>query len=836
MSLQRRLEVLRFIAQDLELGLYLARHSRSEFIGRTLARHVLVRAENFIVHADQLRKPLNVAGKDTRDFVESKRIYREEFTQYFQVGRDKLAGHVQDLDFLTRIELWHDVEVSKASFFVEGAHEIYNGVGRLGIAGFQPLDSFPELSDPKLRHELDGFAAENQWDGQVRIASDPLAPTRPGTAMLMNFTPEHQRASQLALIQRWLNDQMRLYKRVASFPNAERLLRTRIVTDVVSFADCLITRKDKKPEIEGLNDLLRINKYATARKAACFLDQFIQRFNYQSLLKPLRDARNSLGAHVSVDDSTSLADVIADFDAVSLKEMLEFFDDLGFAFDRACRDSEFLDAHLRDDTPYHSLRGPEHHEASPFDPTLPEIHAKHQFESRYNDVVVLHLQLDRWIASGNDHGEERSYWSNAFTKSPMSEHLMPHGEHAFEFRLAHEVMLERLRAVQSSHEAGRLLQLIEWCAGGSPRPLAEVLLRYAAVPGPLVISNAALLKCLARVAKWHQTDAQSFVKNCVNATLPDVRMQALVTAFDMIWWDKLGKREGLQFTETLEPLLAERAACEVIVALAAFAAMLRWGPYADSDGYFQKDFDRIRELLTTNLSKLGIEPDMYSREVAGNDFVALCLVAHAALKARDDNTSAFVILQAPGRWIPHALTPEGHLNLALAMARRGEAKKAIRIALRETTRFPENIEIALARGLSRSMLNFEVAVRPGRSHDRLALKRQENRHEEECQKYRKNARGRNEGWSGADAALFADARRAVERTRHATRLRVSDRAARHHRAARARAHETRRARRSAQPRWQVRSSGNGEKLTRAWWQKGQVRAASRSHESQKRLE
>jgi hypothetical protein len=746
MSLQRKLEVLRFIAQDLELGLYLARHSRSEFVGRTLARHVLVRAENFIVHADQLRKPLNVAGKDTRDFVESKRIYREEFTQYFQVGRDKLAGHVQDLDFLTRIELWHDVEVSKASFFVEGAHEIYNGVGRLGIAGFQLLDSFLELSDPKLRHELDGFAAENQWDGQVRIASDPLAPTRPGTAMLMNFTPEHQRASQLALIQRWLNDQMRLYKRVASFPNAERLLRTRIVTDVVSFADCLITRKDKKPEIEGLNDLLRINKYATARKAASFLDQFIQRFNYQSLLKPLRDARNSLGAHVSVDDSTSLADVIADFDAVSLKEMLEFFDDLGFAFDRACRDSGFLDAHLRDDTPYYSLRGAEHHEASPFDPALPEIHVKHQFETRYDDVVVLSLQLDRWIASGNERGEEQFYWSNAFTQSPMSEHLMPYGEDAFEFRLAHEVMLERLRAVQSSHEANRLLQLIEWCAGGSPRPLAEVLLRYAAAPGQLVISNAALLQCLASVAKWHETGAQSFVKICVNATLPDVRMQALVTAFRMVLRDKFhnvgnSKRDGLQFTETIEPLLAERAASEAIVALAAFAATLCWGTYADSEGYFQKDLDRIRELLTTNLSKLGIEPETYSAFVAKNDYVALCLVAHAELKMRNDNTSAFVIL-APGRWIPHAWTHAGRLYLALACARRGQAKKAIRLALQETTQFPGNIEIAMASlevMVEANSAAPEINELIGRLRKRYALDAAERDHLEKIEEWARNA-------------------------------------------------------------------------------------------------
>jgi hypothetical protein len=61
-SILVRVEKLRFIVEEMHVALHLTRHITEPFIARMLARHVIVRAENLIVHARALRKPLRLKG------------------------------------------------------------------------------------------------------------------------------------------------------------------------------------------------------------------------------------------------------------------------------------------------------------------------------------------------------------------------------------------------------------------------------------------------------------------------------------------------------------------------------------------------------------------------------------------------------------------------------------------------------------------------------------------------------------------------------------------------------------------------------------------------------
>ena len=72
-------------------------------MARTVTRHILIRAENFIAHARGLRRPLNDAGYDTRHFHRTKEAYATAFEEYFLTSRHKLGAHVQDFDFGKRI-------------------------------------------------------------------------------------------------------------------------------------------------------------------------------------------------------------------------------------------------------------------------------------------------------------------------------------------------------------------------------------------------------------------------------------------------------------------------------------------------------------------------------------------------------------------------------------------------------------------------------------------------------------------------------------------------------------------------------------------------------------
>ena len=153
-----RLEKLKFIVEEMQLAFHLAMHLTDPFAARTLARHILIRAENFIEHARGLRRPLIDAGFDTRDFHNAKEVYASAFEEYFKVSRHRLGAHVQDFDFGTRIELWNDIEIVKISFFVDGAQEIYRNLRCLICRDMSPMPTRPSLPTQPSWRRFVGFS------------------------------------------------------------------------------------------------------------------------------------------------------------------------------------------------------------------------------------------------------------------------------------------------------------------------------------------------------------------------------------------------------------------------------------------------------------------------------------------------------------------------------------------------------------------------------------------------------------------------------------------------------------------------------------------------------
>jgi hypothetical protein len=82
MSITIRLEKLQFLADELQLARHLTQHAPDDFAARTLARHIALRAENFIEHTRALKKPLNLAHFRTTDFNDVKETYANTFEEY----------------------------------------------------------------------------------------------------------------------------------------------------------------------------------------------------------------------------------------------------------------------------------------------------------------------------------------------------------------------------------------------------------------------------------------------------------------------------------------------------------------------------------------------------------------------------------------------------------------------------------------------------------------------------------------------------------------------------------------------------------------------------------
>ena len=126
--IKSQIDKLRFIVEEMQVAFHVANNIADSFSARTIARHILIRAENFIAISQRLRRPLREAGFETRALHASNKAYGDAFQEYFSVARHKLGAHVQDFDFGKRIELWNDIAVVKLSYFVDGACEIYEGL------------------------------------------------------------------------------------------------------------------------------------------------------------------------------------------------------------------------------------------------------------------------------------------------------------------------------------------------------------------------------------------------------------------------------------------------------------------------------------------------------------------------------------------------------------------------------------------------------------------------------------------------------------------------------------------------------------------------------------
>jgi hypothetical protein len=299
-----RLEKLKFLLEEMELAMQLALRATDSFVSRTLARHVLIRTENFIAHARQLRRPLNNAGYGTTKFHQLKEIYAKTFEEYFKTSRDRLGAHVQDFDFGKRIDLWNDIEIIKIGYFVDGAVEIYKELASLGLPGYVAYISPSELADPAFEGLLPRVFAPNDSRQWMEVGADPLAMTRNNTSAMLNLTPVHQRAGQLALIRRWVNLQRRILEESRELVGTTRVIKARLITDIISFCDCLVTRQVQRgapQEMEGLDRLV-----AASGESNASITAYTTATHFESELASIRNTRDKVGGHLEIDYTHTL--------------------------------------------------------------------------------------------------------------------------------------------------------------------------------------------------------------------------------------------------------------------------------------------------------------------------------------------------------------------------------------------------------------------------------------------------------------------------------------------------------------------------------------------------
>jgi hypothetical protein len=701
-----RVEKLKFLTDEMYIALQLATHAPDAFTARTLARHILVRAENFVAHARGLRKPLNQAGCDTRTFHETKETYAENFKEYFQQSRDRLGAHAQDFDFGKRIELWNDIEIIKIGYFVEGAKQLYSGLATMSLRGYVPYTEPAELANASFDEMLCEFQASGDNRHWVEIGADPLALTRDNTSAILNMTPVHQRAGQLALIRRWINAQSCLLDKAVEHPCTSRILKARILTDIVSFCDCLVTRSvptGAPQEMDGLDRLISANGHSAAP-----ISDFVAASNFDSELQSIRAIRDKIGAHLEIDHAYTLDSLVADLDGFDLEKARKFYRLVESVFSKVCRTILYLRTYAADGQRLYGVTAIAR-PSIPFSGSVSVTPPAPPPPPPINDEEAYRKNLTQWLDGDEaQRGDARQFFWIAFSASEVVEPIYE-GEtfgadtriSTQDFRKAHRFIASSLLAAVSESDFGGILDLIMTCGRGWPYPLAELLVRY----GQTVTDyRRQWLICyaLGEIASSPHASAARFLEARTKAAQWGLRLQATLAPFKTFVMSEglyrvnnKGKTTA-DYSASVGSLTASMTSPELFICSLAFASILSGPkigpisqPFVDDYARLQTNIEALCAPYLNDDAELA-KAKTLKQLIQTHDYVGVCVLL--AINPQDDARKQFreaLIDACCSGSIVTAAHEQAARHLAMCFLLRKDHGIALQIARGIATRNPD---------------------------------------------------------------------------------------------------------------------------------------------------
>lgn len=301
------------------------------------------------------------------------------------------------------------------------------------------------------------------------FGADAYAGARPNTATFINTTSVHQRAQMIVALRRWI-------RAVAPFAldprvpvNARRLAYASLVTDIVALGDSIYTRVAAGPTSADALDRL------VERPGTDVLAQWDATTNVRAMLAALRDCRNTVAAHLEVDPSVGLAQLLARLDGIEPQRALRTFDRVAGLFHQICMAEDYLNSYLSDGTPMRGVLSVSHGGVHrPYDPARSQ--SVGELEVRRvdaTDAAAIDAAIDEWCATGDD--ELRSALWNLSDDGPVLE-VVEASARRIELRLFHERFASKV-ATSDADGFARMMELAASLGSGSPIPLVEALLR-----------------------------------------------------------------------------------------------------------------------------------------------------------------------------------------------------------------------------------------------------------------------------------------------------------------------------------------------------------------------
>lgn len=710
MSLNKSIEKLKYILEEMEVANYLASTASDDASARLFARHVIIRAENLIAHARRLKKPLKRAGYKVNKFHLTKEAYALEYESYFSNVRNKLGAHIQDFDFLERIEIWNEIEIIKVDYFANDAISIYRELEKLSIPGLSFYDKPSELEDPNYIAKITEFNKVHKLTPASELCTDPLAISRPNTMGGLNMTQIHIRAGQLNLIRRWINSQFKLYETIKRFTLTERIIKTRVITDIVSFWDCLITRNldsDSPQRMDGLDNLLKENGESVST-----IEHFLRSYKYEQKLDELRSLRNRIGAHLEIEQNVSIEVLVNEIDSYPFDSAIDFFMVLEGIFLKLCSEVIYLNIHRADGQ--HAIG------VITNNPNLvPYGHCSEQklvrtsIETNFESEEIYEKFYLKWKHEDPlTQDEGRHYFFNALMsattieKITKEEKLTSHSSSykPVEYRKSHDFILDKMLSSSDDEIINYILPLIRSCATGDPRALTEMLLKFTRKDSRKSLEEY-VCASLGIISGWYNQEAREYLENFVVSCPPSREKLVASLALFIIYVRtegifRINKRaKNVGFQEAMGWLFDNVNVQYKITLKLVFLSNFYSYSLANYEMSFDQELKELKKELKLLIKNL-ITDDVftsidrtYNCLIDSYDYVGIALLLHNNLKK--SNFRTLLVELACSNLILTANHDQALSNTVICNSLCGYTETALNIAKDLASRNPNQIDLQI---------------------------------------------------------------------------------------------------------------------------------------------
>lgn len=203
----------------------------------------------------------------------------------------------------------------------------------MGVAGHQPFVTLAVLADPSVASIVAYLSASTAI--QAPFGTDPLSFACANTHSVVNGTPIHLRSGQLALLRRWMRVQRELLALFQPHPAIVYIFKARLITDIISFRDCLTTRQVPTTAVQAMDGLEAL--IIAKGKVLEAIQAFAASSRDAVTINPMRDLRNRFGGNFEIDPAGTLHTLVAELDQFDVGMALRHYAILEADFIEACR-------------------------------------------------------------------------------------------------------------------------------------------------------------------------------------------------------------------------------------------------------------------------------------------------------------------------------------------------------------------------------------------------------------------------------------------------------------------------------------------------------------------